>query len=68
MFASGLIGFALFALFPVAPPRLIDMGLVDTVTQRSDAYRAPSRPGSPTSTQRSRASMRAGTCWWRSSS
>lgn len=45
MFASGLIGFALFALFPVAPPRLIDMGLVDTVTQRSDAYRALQPPG-----------------------
>ncbi|HET9287294.1 MAG TPA: phosphatase PAP2 family protein [Gaiella sp.] len=45
MFASGLIGFAFFALFPVAPPRLIDMGLVDTVTQRSDAYRALQPPG-----------------------
>ena len=45
MFASGLIGFAFFALFPVAPPRLIDMGLVDTVTHRSDAYRALQPPG-----------------------
>jgi hypothetical protein len=45
MFASGLIGFAFFALFPVAPPRLIDLGLVDTVTQRSDAYRALQPPG-----------------------
>ena len=45
MFASGLIGFALFALFPVAPPRLLDVGLVDTVTQRSDAYRALQPPG-----------------------
>lgn len=40
MFASGLIGFLFFALFPVAPPRLLDLGMVDTVTQRSDAYRA----------------------------
>ena len=26
MFASGLIGFLFFALFPVAPPRLLDLG------------------------------------------
>lgn len=45
MFASGLIGFVLFALFPVAPPRLLDAGLVDTVTQRSHAYRALQPPG-----------------------
>lgn len=45
MFASGLIGFALFALFPVAPPRLLDHGFVDTVTDRSDAYRALQPPG-----------------------
>lgn len=45
MFASGLIGFLLFALFPVAPPRLFDLGLVDTVTERSDAYRALQPPG-----------------------
>lgn len=45
MFASGLIGFLFFALFPVAPPRLLDLGMVDTVTQRSDAYRALQPPG-----------------------
>lgn len=45
MFASGLIGFFLFALFPVAPPRLLDLGLLDTVTERSDAYRALQPPG-----------------------
>lgn len=45
MFASGLIGFLLFALFPVAPPRLLDLGFVDTVTERSDAYRALQPPG-----------------------
>ena len=45
MFASGLIGFLFFALFPVAPPRLLDDGLVDTVTERSDAYRALQPPG-----------------------
>jgi PAP2 superfamily len=46
MFASGLIGFLLFALFPVAPPRLLaGGGFVDTVTERSDAYRALQPPG-----------------------
>lgn len=45
MFASGLIGFAFFALFPVAPPRLLDLGLVDTVTERSSAYRTLQPPG-----------------------
>lgn len=45
MFASGLIGFLFFALFPVAPPRLLGLGLVDTVTERSDAYRALQPPG-----------------------
>ncbi len=45
MFASGMIGFLLFALFPVAPPRLADPALVDTVTQRSHAYRALQPPG-----------------------
>jgi membrane-associated phospholipid phosphatase len=45
LFASGLIGFLFFALFPVAPPRLAEAGLVDTVTQRSEAYRALQPPG-----------------------
>jgi len=44
-FVSGFIGFAFFALFPVAPPRLLDAGLVDTVTERSNAYRALQPPG-----------------------
>jgi hypothetical protein len=42
---SGLIGFAFFAFVPVAPPRLSDPGLVDTVTQYSEGYRALQRPG-----------------------
>lgn len=45
IFLSGAIGFAFFAFFPVAPPRLLDLGLVDTVTERSDAYRALQPPG-----------------------
>lgn len=45
LFVSGAIGFLFFALFPVAPPRLLDLGLVDTVTERSHAYRALQPPG-----------------------
>lgn len=45
MFLSGAIGFAFFAFFPVAPPRLLGLGLADTVTERSDAYRALQPPG-----------------------
>jgi hypothetical protein len=40
VFVSGAIGFAFFAALPVAPPRLIDAGFVDTVVERSHAYRA----------------------------
>jgi hypothetical protein len=36
---SGLIGLVVFALFPVAPPRLTDMPLVDTVTRHAEGYR-----------------------------
>ena len=45
MFVSGGIGFLFFAFFPVAPPRLLDLGLVDTVTQESSSYRALQPPG-----------------------
>ncbi|HEX7188021.1 MAG TPA: phosphatase PAP2 family protein [Actinomycetes bacterium] len=36
---SGAVGMLVFALFPVMPPRLADLGLVDTVTQHSQSYR-----------------------------
>jgi membrane-associated phospholipid phosphatase len=39
MMLSGAVGFAFFALFPVAPPRLADLGMADTVTLTSHAYR-----------------------------
>jgi membrane-associated phospholipid phosphatase len=39
MIASGSVGLVLFAVYPVAPPRLADLGLVDTVTTYSSAYR-----------------------------
>lgn len=45
LFVSGAIGFLFFALLPVAPPRLLALGLVDTVTERSSAYRALQPPG-----------------------
>ena len=45
MFLSGAIGFLFFALLPVAPPRLVDPSLVDTVTLHSEAYRALQPPG-----------------------
>lgn len=45
LFVSGGIGFLFFAFFPVAPPRLVDYGLVDTVTNESSSYRALQPPG-----------------------
>ncbi|MBD0330636.1 MAG: phosphatase PAP2 family protein [Thermoleophilia bacterium] len=45
VFASGAIGFLFFALLPVAPPRLLELGLVDTVTEQSRSYRALQPPG-----------------------
>ena len=36
---TGLVGLVIFALFPVAPPRLTDMPVIDTVTRDSEGYR-----------------------------
>jgi hypothetical protein len=41
---SGGIGLVIFATFPVAPPRLLDLGMVDTVTEQSRAYRVLQPP------------------------
>jgi membrane-associated phospholipid phosphatase len=41
---SGGIGLLIFATFPVAPPRLIDLDLVDTVTRHSESYRVLQPP------------------------
>lgn len=41
---SGAIGLVIFASFPVAPPRLAEMGLVDTVLERSTFYRVLQPP------------------------
>jgi hypothetical protein len=44
-FISGAIGLVIFAAYPVAPPRLADGELVDTVTRWSNAYRVLQPPG-----------------------
>ena len=44
IFISGAIGIVVFALYPVAPPRLAGIGLVDTVTVHSHAYRVLQPP------------------------
>jgi membrane-associated phospholipid phosphatase len=44
MLISGGVGMLVFALYPVAPPRLAGLGFVDTVTQRSDSYRVLQPP------------------------
>jgi hypothetical protein len=44
VFISGAIGFLFFAFVPMAPPRLIEVGLIDTVAEQSRAYRALQPP------------------------
>jgi len=44
MIISGLIGLVIFAAFPVAPPRLFGGEFIDTVTERSHAYRVLQPP------------------------
>lgn len=39
LLVSGLVGMLIVATFPVAPPRLMDLGFLDTVTLHSQAYR-----------------------------
>jgi hypothetical protein len=43
-FISGTIGIIIFVLFPVAPRRLADVGVVDTVTMYSNSYRVIQPP------------------------
>jgi hypothetical protein len=45
MIVSGLVGLVIFASFPVAPPRLMPMGIVDTVQAASPALETAARPG-----------------------
>jgi membrane-associated phospholipid phosphatase len=44
MMISGGIGMVIYALYPVMPPRLLDLGLVDTVTRSSESYRVLQPP------------------------
>lgn len=44
MLVSGALGMAVFVSYPVAPPRLAHLGLVDTVTENSQAYRVLQPP------------------------
>lgn len=44
MMISGLMGMIIVATFPVAPPRLLDIGLLDTVTMHTEAYRVLQPP------------------------
>ncbi len=44
MFISGAIGLVILILFPVAPPRLMPAGFVDTVTELSTSYRVLQPP------------------------
>lgn len=46
MLLSGAVGLVIFAVFPVAPPRFLTAyGFVDTVTERTSAYRVLQPPG-----------------------
>lgn len=44
MMISGGIGLVIFGLYPVAPPRLAALGIVDTVSEESLAYRVLQPP------------------------
>lgn len=44
MIVSGAMGMAIFVSYPLAPPRLAQLGLVDTVTEESRAYRVLQPP------------------------
>ena len=44
MLVSGAIGLIIFASYPVAPPRLADGDVIDTVTRSSDSYRVLQPP------------------------
>jgi hypothetical protein len=44
MLVSGAIGVIVFVTYPLAPPRLAGLGLTDTVTEQSQAYRVLQPP------------------------
>jgi membrane-associated phospholipid phosphatase len=44
MMVSGALGLVIFMSYPVTPPRLAGLGLADTVTEQSEAYRVLQPP------------------------
>ena len=60
MIFSGMIALVVFALYPVAPPRLADPATVDTVTLYSNAYRILQ----PTALTNAYAAMPSLHCGW----
>jgi membrane-associated phospholipid phosphatase len=44
MIASGAMGLCVYSTYPVAPPRLLDAGYVDTITEQSRSYRVLQPP------------------------
>ncbi|MCW2616217.1 MAG: phosphatase family protein [Frankiales bacterium] len=44
MLVSGAMGLCIYTTYPVAPPRLAGLGLVDTVSERSHSYRVLQPP------------------------
>ena len=44
MLVSGALGLVIFVSYPVAPPRLAGLGLTDTVSEQSQAYRVLQPP------------------------
>jgi len=44
MLVSGGLGLCVYTTYPVAPPRLADIGLVDTITEHSHSYRVLQPP------------------------
>ncbi len=44
MMLSGAVGMVIYATYPVAPPRLAGLGMIDTVTEKSQSYRVLQPP------------------------
>ena len=44
MIASGGLGLCVYTTYPVAPPRLVGLGFVDTITESSNSYRVLQPP------------------------
>jgi membrane-associated phospholipid phosphatase len=44
MIASGAMGLCVYTTYPVAPPRLLERGYVDTITEQSNSYRVLQPP------------------------